>query len=87
MTQLKKRKSEKEHILDCLSNLDPTSEQYGIAVRNLEILAKSTPNKWPSMDTVIVAGTTVLEILLVLNHEHLNVITTKAFGLILKGRV
>lgn len=37
-----------------------------------------------SGDTLVVAGVNILGILLILKHEHLNVISTKALGFITK---
>jgi len=36
---------------------------------------------------VIAAMTNIIGILLIINHERLNVITTKAIGFIAKGRI
>ena len=38
-------------------------------------------------DTVLIAATNILGILLILNFEKLDIVRSKAFGLLLKGRV
>jgi hypothetical protein len=80
---------EVKHILESLSEKDVDSENYGIGVRNLEILckARSCENKRSvSMDTLVLAATNILGIVLILNYETWHVLPSKALGLILKGR-
>lgn len=49
------------------------------------MLVKTTPKITP--DTVLVAATNILGILLILNFEKLDIVRSKAIGFILKGRV
>jgi hypothetical protein len=40
-----------------------------------------------SRDTLLIVGGNLLGLILIINHEHLHPITTRALGLILKPRV
>ena len=53
---------------------------------DLDTRKKSTKRK-VSLDTLVGAGTNLAGILLVLNYEKLDIITSKAFSCIIKGRV
>lgn len=58
----------------------------------LEILSKlhklkdAERQKQVSNDTLILAGTNLLGILMVIRHEHINVITSRAMGMIQKPK-
>lgn len=89
---IKKRTIEDEvdHILDQLKSMSVDSEEYRIAVQNLEVLCKaesSKTNRNVNPDTIVYAITNLVGILLILNHERLNIISTKAVGLLMKGRL
>lgn len=82
--------NELDHILKALNDLSPESKEYSTAVENLETLtrAKNSVNEHRvTPDTIVLAVTNILGILLILNYERLNVISTKTLGLILKGRL
>lgn len=89
----KKTRMEKviDSILEKLSTMDPSSEEYEQVVANLETLMKAESYKKDSSkvsaDTkwVVIAG--ILELVLIMGFEQSHVITTKAFGRILRGRV
>jgi len=66
-----------------------TQEQWNMHTEKYKMydsmLTKTTAKITP--DTVVVAVTNILGILLVLNFEKLDIVRSKAFGLLLKGRV
>lgn len=84
-------KQEVDHIIGYMAGLEPDSKEYSTAASNLDVLvkAKSCENttKKISPDTIAVVVGNLLGIVLVLNYEKMNVITSKAFGMIIKGRV
>ena len=54
----------------------------------LELLEKRRkPKKGVSADTVAIIAANLLGIVLILSHEKLNVISTKALGFVMRGRV
>lgn len=82
-----------EAIADVFANLkglDETSEEYSAAVDQLIKLMKLKkdvePSWIPSPDTVIAAAANLAGILLILNHERVHVIATKALGFVGKFR-
>lgn len=73
-----------------LKNHPIGSEEY---VRTLDAIVKLHGMKerekplFVSRDTLAVVGANLLGLLMVIKHENVNVITSRAFGLILKPRV
>ena len=66
---------------------DPASEDYTTIARNVETLAKAKAlgeSKKLSPDAVLGAATSILGIVAVLQYERLAVVSSKAFGLIMK---
>ena len=79
-----------ERVLAQLSGMQADSEQYRAAVMNLKVLYNARSCKTDSSvgaDTVVMAVTNLAGILLVLNYEQVHVVSSKAIGFILKGRV
>lgn len=79
-----------DRVLTVLSSLEPHSEQYTTAVLNLKELCESRSKKASRSvepDTIVLAATNLLGILLILHYEQLNVIATKAIGFVVRGRV
>jgi hypothetical protein len=74
-----------------LSRYEPASEEYENITKNLERLnemAKANKRDWrPSPDTVWVVGGNILGIVLILAYEKVDIITSKAIGFVMKGRV
>ena len=93
MSKMDKRSNlEKEidNVLGRMSELDPDSKEYSAMASNLERLfsAKSKEkDRKISPDTLAVIAGNLLGIGLILTYEKLNVITTKALGFVIKGRV
>jgi hypothetical protein len=68
---------------------DPTTDNYSKLSDNLIKLYKlrehDTVKRWrPSPDVVLTATVNIVGILMVIRHEDVNVITTKAMGMIRK---
>jgi hypothetical protein len=88
----RKLNKEIERLSAIASKLDPTDSEYRKVVEALEILyrirgehSSFLPFRIPP--EIVAAGTNILGILLVLNYENLNVITSKAFSQIGKLRL
>jgi hypothetical protein len=81
-----------ERALVDMEDIPVESEEYLAAAKAVEVLCqarshkKETSIKGIPIEAVVAAGANILGILLVLNYERANVITTKAFGMIFKGR-
>ncbi len=66
---------------DDLDKLQEYKDQY-------ELISKMLDTHWTiSPDTVAIIAGNLLGILLILNYEKLNVVSTKALGFVLRGRV
>lgn len=66
---------------------DPASEDYTTIARNVETLAKAKAlgdSKKLSKDAILGAATSLAGIVAVLQYERLAVVSSKAFGLIMK---
>lgn len=66
---------------------DPYSEDYTTIARNVETLAKAKAlgeSKKLSKDAILGAATSLAGIVAVLQYERLAVVSSKAFGLIMK---
>ena len=92
LTKVFKKKDKVDEVIDDLVNtLVSTNvhyEGYEVALRQLErVYALKNKTKKLDPNTVAVVGGNLVGILLILNHEKLNVITTKALGFVIKGRV
>lgn len=72
-----------ERLAKTLSSMEADDPNYSKIADNLKVLCEARSQKTESgvsTDVIISAVVNVLGILLVLNHERANVITTKAFG-------
>lgn len=65
---------------------DLTNPEHERLVKTLDVLSKYS-NKSISKDTYLLVASNLLGMILILNHEKLNVITSKAFGFLGKGRM
>ena len=86
----RKLEEEIEVVLDHIKDLTPGTEDYAAALNNLEALYKIRNVKMEirvKPETVLMVAGNLLGIVLILNHEKANVISTKALGFIMKGRV
>lgn len=81
--------TEIDRLHETLKNLPPASEEYNrvsdqvVKLRKLQSEVNS--KKRVSPDAVAAALTNLTGIMLVLNYEKFNIITTKAFGMIVKN--
>ena len=82
-------KVEIDRLTLALGTMDPKSPEYQIVANNLDLLICMRNNKPMriSTDTIVVAATNILGILLILNYENLHVVSSKAISFILKGRL
>jgi len=73
-----------------LGVLEPDSKEYQVVADNVVRLCNARSyikDRFASWDTLAVIGGNLLGIVLVLNYEKLDIVSSKAFGLIIKGRV
>lgn len=73
-----------------LNGMSPIDEDYKTVVENLERLYKVRNVKHErriSNDTIAIIAGNLLGIGLILSYEKLNVVSTKALGFVMKGRV
>lgn len=79
-------------ILERMQYVDPESDEYGTLVARLDRLhsmkiAEKNDRSKVSYDAMLTAGASILGILLIIGHERLNVITTKALGFVTKPKL
>jgi len=56
--------------------------------KKYDVISNMLTADWKiSPDTLLIVGANLLGILLILNHERLDIISTKALGFVIKGRV
>jgi hypothetical protein len=81
--------SELDRVLIRLKTEMPNSEDYtktlSLVERLNDMLDKETPDA-VSKNTLLVVGGNLLGIILILKHEHLNVVTSKALGFVIRAR-
>ena len=73
-----------ERVLEQMNTMPVESDEYAKAVERLKVLHEARGVKSPKeigMDTLVTVGANLIGVLLVLNYERLNVITSKAFAL------
>lgn len=79
--------AEIDRLIAQLSELHPSAEEYTVAVRNLEVLTNAKSHfqdKTLDYNQILSAIVNLAGIGMVLKHEHLNVITSKALSFIWK---
>lgn len=85
-----KLEQEIESIFEEMEELDLCSEEYELALSRLETLYElqgMAGKTSVSKDTMLIVGGNLLGILLILKYEDMNVLTSKALGFVIKGRV
>lgn len=79
-----------DNILKTMLTMDAGSEEYTVMAENLERLYKlkavDSTNK-VSADTMALIAGNLLGLVLIMSFEKTNIITTKALGFVLRGRV
>lgn len=80
---------EAEHILEALNNAEPGSETYAKLVDDLKRFSEAKEKLSPALNanTVATLVASGLEILLMLNYERLNTVTSKAFSLLIRPKL
>lgn len=72
-----------------LSGKDIDSKEYADALKHLSELHKLQEKEKPaqvSPDTLLVVGANLLGIFMIIKHEHVNVITSRAMSMLIKPR-
>lgn len=92
----RKSKSESEldraiaHALTDLNGRDVASEAYGTVLDRVARLQKlkdaEKRSSQISPDTLVLAVTNLLGIAMIIRHEHMNVITSKATGFVMRPK-
>lgn len=78
-----------DSALETLIARDDSGEEYGVVldrVVKLHKMKEAQASRQVSPDTLVLAATNLLGILLIINHERLNVVTSKAMGFIIRPR-
>ena len=73
-----------------LNVYDAGSEEYREALDALVKLHKLKEDERPkpvSKDTMLIVGANLLGILMIISHERVNVVTSKAIGVLLRPRL
>lgn len=79
--------SERRRIFEAMVNMGIESKEYLAALRalkELEDVENQQKRRKPSPDTVLLVATNLLGILLILNYERLNVVSSRAISFILR---
>lgn len=79
-----------DRVLTLMSKMKPESAEYTAAAVNLDKLhsARSFKKEWSvSTDTIIIAATAIFQTLMILNHEYVGVVSSKALAYVLKGKI
>jgi len=72
--------NEIQRLMEYLSKQDPSSEEYTRAVQNLRTLVELNEKDKFNLELWAPLATQLLGIILILQHEHLHVITSRAFN-------
>lgn len=78
---------EVQRILFYMERVDPNSDEYIRAVQNLKVLCEARskkPARSIEPDTLIAVVGNLIGILVILQHERFNVVTSRALALIRK---
>jgi hypothetical protein len=79
--------TEVDRILGLMSVMDPTSDEYSKAADSLKTVCEARSKK-PSFpvdpEVVIAAAVNLVGIVLILQHERLNVVTSRAISFVRK---
>lgn len=78
-----------EYLHDELDDYDSNSQEYANILKQLEVLYKLDKEVKFTIDpnTALVVGANILGILMILGYERAHVVTSKALGFVIKGRV
>lgn len=73
-----------------LNVYDAGTEEYREALEALVKLHKLKEDERPkpvSKDTMVIVGANLLGIIMIISHEHVHAVTSKAIGLLLRPRL
>lgn len=75
-----------------LKTLDPYSEEYCTQLKNVErlhelLMDEEEHKNRLSLDTLVTAGVSILQVGVIVGWEHMHTITSKALNFVLKGRL
>ena len=79
-----------DEVLEYMADMDPDSKEYTVIVENLDRLYKMKASERShkiKADTIAIVTANLVGIGAIIWHEKADVITSKALGFILKGRV
>ena len=80
-------KKEMDKVAHKMTEVDDLDEFRKLKER-YDVLSKMLEPSWTiSPDTVAIISANLLGIVLILNHERLNIISSKAMSFVIKGRV
>ncbi|HEY1247420.1 MAG TPA: hypothetical protein VGE97_00390 [Nitrososphaera sp.] len=86
---LRKLESELSRVFTRMEHHQVHDEEYAKLVSMAERLHSMLPEeKKPSVsrETLVTVGANLLGILMIIQHEHVNVITSKALGFVIRTR-
>ena len=75
--------------LERIEHVDPSTDDFAKATDQIVKLHKMKEAETPSQvspDTLVLAATNIAGIVMIIKHEHFNVITSKALGFVMKPR-
>lgn len=78
-----------DKALDSLDQYGSTTDEYTRTLEGVVKLHKMKEDEKPasvSPDTILLVGANILGILLIIRHEHVNVITSRAMSTLIKPR-
>lgn len=68
--------------------LEEDPDKFESLKKKYDVISNMLTADWKiSPDTLLIVGANLLGILLILNHERLDIISTKALGFVIRGRV
>ncbi len=68
--------------------LEEDQDKFESLKKKYDVISNMLTSDWKiSPDTLLIVGANLLGILLILNYERLDIISTKALGFVIKGRV
>jgi len=79
--------AEVDRVLDLMSNMKPSTDDYKKTVESLKTLCEARSKKSALLiepETIITALSSILGIVLILQHERLNVVTSRAISFVRK---
>jgi hypothetical protein len=78
-----------EVLSNSMKNYPVDSPEYAAAMEKMVVLAKTKNEGKKPIDpnTIIAVAGGLLQVVMIIGHERLHVLTSKAIGFVLKGRV